>query len=46
MMMKASNDWEEWVSLMEEARNAGLTIEDVRVFIVENGTRDKPYMMV
>ncbi|WP_155645549.1 DNA-binding anti-repressor SinI [Peribacillus simplex] len=44
--MKASNEVEEWVSLMIEARNAGLSIEDVQVFIMENGTREKQYIMV
>lgn len=44
--MKASNELEEWVSLMIEARNAGLSIEDVQVFIMENGTREKQYIMV
>ncbi|MGG4155693.1 anti-repressor SinI family protein [Peribacillus muralis] len=44
--MNASKELEEWVSLMVEARNAGLSIEDVQIFIAENGTREKQYIRV
>ncbi|MGE7905361.1 anti-repressor SinI family protein [Peribacillus sp. NPDC094092] len=31
--MEAKKEWEEWVYLMLEAKNLGLSIEDVREFI-------------
>ncbi|MCZ0873489.1 anti-repressor SinI family protein [Peribacillus sp. AS_2] len=34
--MEANNEREEWVYLMLEAKNVGLSIEDVREFIKEN----------
>ncbi|MGE7182777.1 anti-repressor SinI family protein [Peribacillus sp. NPDC006672] len=39
--MKANNELEEWVYLMLEAKNSGLSIEDVRDFIVTNKSRVK-----
>ncbi|WP_249594875.1 anti-repressor SinI family protein [Peribacillus frigoritolerans] len=43
--MEANNELEEWVYLMLEAKNSGLSIEDVHDFIVENGSREKSYIM-
>ncbi|MFF2459518.1 MULTISPECIES: anti-repressor SinI family protein [Peribacillus] len=43
--MEANNEFEEWVSLMLEAKNSGLSIEDVKDFIVENGSREKHYII-
>ncbi|SNS62048.1 Anti-repressor SinI [Bacillus sp. OK838] len=41
--MKAKNELEEWVYLILEAKNLGLSIEDVREFIV--GNREKKVIM-
>ncbi|MDM5293771.1 anti-repressor SinI family protein [Peribacillus simplex] len=41
--MKAKNELEEWVYLILEAKNLGLSIEDVREFIV--GNREKKFIM-
>ncbi|MED4636229.1 anti-repressor SinI family protein [Peribacillus frigoritolerans] len=41
--MEANNEREEWVYLILEAKNLGLSIEDVREFIF--GNRDKKLIM-
>ncbi|MBT2646866.1 anti-repressor SinI family protein [Bacillus sp. ISL-34] len=43
--MEANNELEEWVYLMLEAKNSGLSIKDVNDFIVENGSREKHCIM-
>lgn len=43
--METNNEMEEWVYLILEAKNSGLSLDDVHEFIVKNKFREKQYIM-